>query len=119
MLLSEGERKMREEKWYKIRENFGNRCFKTDSGVGSVKAGNDDFSILIPNGYGDGVTRVAVFENEDDFIAENLMSFTGIILAGKCNIYKYDCDCCDVAKELNGKYLIYAYDGLVAFVKKR
>lgn len=108
---------MNENKWYKIRENFGDRCFITMSDVGCVRVGNDDFSVLIPNGYGDGTTRVAVFENGNDFTAEDIMRFTGISVTGKCNIFYYDCGGDTVAREINGNYLVYAYEGLVAFVK--
>ena len=44
--------------WYRIRELFGDRCFKTASDVGSLLVGNEEFQVLIPNGYGDGTTRV-------------------------------------------------------------
>ena len=50
--------KDRENHWYRVRELFGNRCFKTASDVGSLLVGNEEFQALIPNGYGDGITRV-------------------------------------------------------------
>lgn len=52
--------------WYRIRDLFGDRCFKTYSDVGSLLVGNEDFQVLIPNGMGDGTTRVAVFKKDDD-----------------------------------------------------
>lgn len=49
--------KDRKNHWYRIRELFGNRCFKTASDAGSLLVGNEEFQVLIPNGYGDGTTR--------------------------------------------------------------
>lgn len=100
--------------WYFIRENFGDKCFKTMSDVGGVMVGNDDFSIIVPNGYGDGTTRVAVFD-KGEFYVDNLMQFFTSI-SGKFAIYGYDCDGAPET-ELDGRYGIYYYDGLVAFVK--
>lgn len=57
--------KDRRNHWYRIRELFGDRCFKTASDVGSLLVGNEEFQVLIPNGYGDGTTRVAVFNKAD------------------------------------------------------
>lgn len=53
--------KDRRNHWYRIRELFGDHCFKTASDVGSLLVGNEEFQALIPNGYGDGITRVAIF----------------------------------------------------------
>lgn len=100
--------------WYYVRENFGDRCFKTMSDIGGVKVGTDDFSVIISNGYGDGVTRVAVFDNAEDFYSDTVMHFYTTI---KGHFYIYDYDCGGVpVKELNGRYGVYYYGGLVAFV---
>jgi len=109
-------KKERSEKvWYFVRENFGEKCFKTDSDIGGVKVGNDEFSININNGYGDGTTRVAVFDDKQDFYCDGIMSFQTII-NGHCFIYDDDCGGKPV-KELNGRYCVYDYRGLVAFVR--
>lgn len=100
--------------WYKVREMFGDRQFKTDSDAGSVKIGNDSFSILIPNGQGDGITRVAVFDDRQYFNDSMMEPFT--LVDGNFNIYDYDCGE-RVAKKLSGRYYIYVYQGLVAFVQ--
>lgn len=104
-----------ERTWYFVRENFGEKCFKTDSDISGVKVGNDEFSININNGYGDGTTRVAVFDDEQDFCCDHIMHYQTSI-KGHCFIYDYDCGGKPV-KELNGKYFVYDYRGLVAFVK--
>jgi hypothetical protein len=103
-----------EKHWYKVREMFGEKEFKTYSDAGSVKIGNDGFSVLISNGYGDGVTRVAIFDDKKDFNAE-MMNFKTSI-DGCFNVYSYDCGD-DVSVRLNGRYGIYAYEGFIAFEK--
>lgn len=123
--------KDRKNHWYRIRELFGDRCFKTASDVGSLLVGNEEFQVLIPNGYGDGTTRVAVFNKTDsDFdvnsdydvafrIMPDMMD-SGPCLYGEFNIYPYDC--CnptvdEPCKTLEGRYWTYYYDGLIAFVE--
>jgi len=107
-----------ERRWKAVREMFGDKCFKTVSDVGGVKVGTDTFSVVVPNGgRGDGTTRVAVFEDESGFNGD-LMNFSCISLHGDSVIYSYDCGNTP-AKKLSGNYLVYYYDGLVAFVKYR
>ncbi len=103
--------------WKFIREEFGERCFKTESDAGSVKVGNKQFSVLIPNGEGDGVTRVAVFAKESDFICNSIMDFFTII-DGEFNIFAYDCGNA-VSRTLQGRYSVYVWQGFVAFVALR
>lgn len=100
--------------WKAIRSMFGDRCFKTESDIGGVKVGNDEFSLIVPNGRGDGTTRVAVFDNKKDF-NERLMNFFTDI-RGKFSIYDYDCGGTELVT-LMGKFGVYYYDGLVAFEK--
>lgn len=52
--------KDRRNHWYRIRELFGDRCFKTASDIGSLLVGNEEFQVLIPNGYGDGLIQMEV-----------------------------------------------------------
>ena len=107
-----------EMRWKAVREMFGDKCIKTKSDVGGVKVGADTtFSVVVPNGRGNGTTRVAVFEDKSDF-NDDLMEYSGISLHGDSMIYDYDCGNTAV-KLLNGDYLVYYYDGLVAFVRHR
>ena len=112
--------------WYRIRSLFGERCFKTVSDVGSVLVGNEMFQVYVPNGYGDGITRVAVFNKDDeDYVADSLISMMmddqrGPVLNGNFNIYPYDCCNPTVAEpceSLVGRYATYYYDDLVAFIE--
>ena len=100
---------------YRVREMFGDNVIKTSSDAGSVKIGVDNMSILVPNGYGDGITRVGIIENAREFNDDMMTFFTTI--SGK-DIIIYDYDCGDVAATtISGRYGIYYYSGLVAFVK--
>ena len=101
--------------WYRIREMFGDKQFKTYSDAGSVKVGTGDFHFLINNARGDGETRIAIF-NEEDAFNSDMMTFETIIDGHGFFIYSYDCGN-TVAETLYGKYAVYSYDGFVAFVK--
>lgn len=97
--------------WYRIRAMMGDRCRKTYSDAGSLKIGNEGFSILLNNHHGDGETRYAVFNREE---WNNDMATFETSVEGTFNIYTYDCGDA-VAETLTGKYGIYIYDGIVIF----
>lgn len=102
--------------WGAVRDCFGNKQFKTESDAGSVRIGNESFSVLIPNGWGDGVTRVAVFENNYEFKAGSLLSFFTTV-SGDFGVYAYDCGGSEVVAELSGWYAAYYGEGFVALVR--
>lgn len=102
-------------RWKAICADFGDRCFRTFSDAGSVRVGNGSFSILIPNGRGDGETRVAIFDEADEFRSEDLMNFFTKISGTDFGVYAYDCGG-QIIERLDGSYNVYTYDGLVAFV---
>lgn len=104
--------------FYAIREKFGDRQFKTMSDAGSVKIGNDSFSILIPNGRGDGTTRVAIFEKAE-FTLENLMMFFSSFRTSKAFVYNYDCSGGEPIAEISGNFSVFYGHGFVALVKER
>lgn len=106
-----------EMRWKAIRSMFGDKCFKTVSDVGGVLVGADTFSVVVPNGRGSGITRVAVFENCFEFNLD-LMHRTGLSMEGRFSIYDHEYHLgSSPIMELNGRYMTYYYDGLVAFVK--
>lgn len=112
--------KMTEEHWYRIRSVFGNKQFKTDSDIGCLLVNNNT---LIRNGYGDGTTRVAIFNEDDedyrgtDFF-DKMMNPCDVSFRGKIDIYDYDIvGEGKVIKTINGDYSVYTYDGLIAFVE--
>ena len=100
--------------WYLLREQLGDRVFKTSSDAGSVKVGSDAFSVLLPNGHGDGVTRVAVVDR--DSWCSNFLTFFTSIQGDAINIYSYDCGS-SIAKTIEGRYGVYYGDGFVVFEK--
>lgn len=101
--------------WYRVREMFGDDVIKISSDAGSVKVGVDNMSVFVPNGYGDGISRVAIFDSSKAF-NDSMMSYFTTIKGENMIIYDYDCG--DVAATtISGRYNIYYYSGLVAFVK--
>lgn len=88
---------------------LGDKCFRTTSDAGGVKIGNENFSIVIPNNLGDGLTRIAILnEKENNSSAFNFMG----AIQGRFNIYNYDCGD-KVIKTLQGRYLVYSKNGFV------
>lgn len=87
----------------------------TFSDVGSVKIGNDNFNILLPNGYGDGNTTVLILgKNEEP--REN--SHYICTIEGDYGIYSYDLGIDEVIYVMHGKYNIYnSHNGVVIFKK--
>lgn len=82
---------------------------ETISDAGSVKIGNGDFSILIPNGYGDGITNVFISEKEIHVPLKFITTVEGVI-----EVFDYDCRD-NVIKTIKGKYAIFSGDGNVVF----
>lgn len=106
--------------WYIIRDCFGSKQFKTYSDAGGLLVGNKQFATLISNGYGDGVTRVCVFDNDNE--CGYALSFMQLhdSIQGAFNIYNYDCSDRndeDIVCKCSGKYFVYSYEGLIALVK--
>lgn len=102
------------EMWMMLRKNLGDRVFKTTSDAGSVKVGSDAFSVLLPNGRGDGVTRCAIVDCGS--WCSNFLTFFTSIQGDAINIYSYDCGS-SVAKTIKGRYGVYYGDGFVVFEK--
>lgn len=100
--------------FYFIREMIGDRQIKTTSDAGGVRVQHDGFSVLIPNGHGDGVSRVAVFGRDEPFNAEALHYFTHI--EGPFDVCAYDCSENDIALHLDGAYNVYFGASFVVFV---
>lgn len=108
-----------DKRWYAIREMFGERQFKTVSDAGGLLVGDKTFGLIIPNGAGDGITRVAVFDEPSEFNGDLMMFFTNI--SGEFGIYPYDCEDlsnCRPIRILNGRYFAYYYSGFIALVKR-
>ena len=102
--------------WYRCRGILGENCRKTDSDVGALKIGNENFSIRIPNGEGDGTTRYAILKkgtDENKYFNDRMFNYVCAI-QGKFNIYAYDCgDWVDLA-DVEGTFSVYYFEGLIA-----
>lgn len=105
-------------------EDFVKECLsdvglrvRTTSDAGSVKIGNDSFSILVPNGSGDGETTIIITEHQRAFNSDLLQFFTSV--EGTIDIYNYDCGGCggEVIKTIEGRYGIFYGHQFVVFEK--
>jgi hypothetical protein len=103
--------------WYRVRAMLGDKCFKTMCDAGSVMVASKDGTcqMMISSNGGDGVARVAVFHKNDKF-NNGMMDYTGFLVNGEFGISDYDCEY-NEAVSLSGKYLVYVYEGMVAFVE--
>ena len=105
--------------WFKLRSFLGNKCRKTCSDIGSLKIGNDTFSIFISNGYGDGVTRYAIFDHQPEWADWFGSSFEVFEVKGNNSVFVYDYDCGNNKTEPipKGKYFAKSYSGLILIYK--
>ena len=87
------------------------KYFITCSDAGSVKIGNNDMNFLIPNGVGDGDTKVAIL-NKSEMNRSAFNFFTSV--EGKFDIYNYDCGS-EVGMTIEGRFGVYYKNGIVIF----
>ena len=90
----------------------------TSSDVGSVRVGNDDFSVLVNNGRGDGDTYVYIVDGRtnSNMFDPLFMTFRG----RNIKISAYDCENEWIdGVELNGHYFARCYNGVVCIEKFR
>lgn len=103
--------------WYRVRGMASKGVvYKTISDAGSVKVKIGNTSILIPNGHGDGITRVVDFSDINNFNDHMFTRGSLVTLEGKFSICDYDCGSDEIV-ELDGKYSVWVYEGIVFFVK--
>lgn len=104
-----------------IIDNIGNDIHKAISDIGSLKIGNDNFALFIPNGYGDGFTIYAVYDSEPAWI--DLMNFCNSeyfeVKNDNAYVYNYDCGNAHDVCLLPGRYRAYYYDGIVVIYRCR
>ncbi|UXI83412.1 hypothetical protein NYZ94_00240 (plasmid) [Ligilactobacillus salivarius] len=111
--------------------------FNTTSDLGGVLIGNTDWQVLVPNGYGDGTTKVHIiefkdFEEELEYVKgkekyvrdrENGKNYFWYftVVKGHFGIYPYDAyktksELLKPMKVLKGEYSIYYYEQHVYFM---
>ena len=100
--------------FYFIRDMIGDRQFKTESDAGGVRVMHDGFRVIIPNGRGDGESRVAVFAKDEPFNERTLEYFT--LIDGDFEISGYDC-ADEPIRHLHGRYQVYYGNSFVVFVE--
>lgn len=94
------------------------KTFYAETETGSLLVGTKDFGILVPNGLGDGDTRVRI-GTKGEFEDEQKIFWTR--LKGEFNIYieenKERAED-NILTTLNGVYDIYYFNGTVYFEEK-
>lgn len=100
------------------------QIYTTDSDIGSVLIGNDDFRVPLNVPAGDGTTTVRIYENAKEFEEKDSLQPRDFVtfVKGIFNIYESDCSPLgrhDVVATLSGHYMIYAKSHRVCFVKTR
>ena len=105
--------------WYKLRGFLGDKCKKTVSDIGSLKIGNDIFSVFLSNGYADGTTRYAIFDYIPKWANWFKNSFYPVEVRTDDSVFVYKYDCGDDKMESipKGKYFATSYEGLILITK--
>lgn len=81
--------------------------------AGSLKIGNEGFSVLVPNGYGDGGFQWAITTDEPF-----AMKFECCIQGENLYIYDYDCGGgTPICGPFTGSFMVYSKDGDVLLHK--
>lgn len=89
--------------------------FYTSSDAGGVKIGNDSFSVIIPNGYGDTDKNI-VAVIDDNSLNKTAFDFWSVVEGTNISIYEYDCGN-DTVATLSGEYGVYVNDRVIVFEK--
>lgn len=107
--------KIRHDHWKRVRDDIEN-WIRTSSDAGGLKVGNDSFSVIIPNGYGDGDMYVAVVSK--GCLNHDMLNFWTVISGDKLQIYDYDCGTeANVINTLSGRYGVFFGYGFVVLEK--
>ena len=92
------------------------KMYKYSCDGGTIKIGNDDFSVHITNDYGDGTHKVYIGTEKEIFDRKPYdAKYVGSV-RGKFNIYEYDCGN-EVLCKLEGRYSVYKHAGTIYLIK--
>lgn len=101
--------KTRHDHWKRVRDDIENwTC--TTSDAGGLKIGNASFSVIVPNGYGDGVMRYTVVEK--GCFNSSMLEFWTDISGDSIHIYDHDCGL-NIIETMSGRYGVYYGYGFV------
>ena len=106
--------------YYFIRSMIGDHMVaKTKSDAGSVRVFHDGFYVYLPNGEGDGDSRVCLFrKGEHDLFNSHLFNYQGM-LSGSFDVDDYDCnDVPHSVLHLEGSYHVYFGSTFVVFLER-
>ena len=101
--------KTRHDHWKRVRDDIENWT-GTVSDAGGLKIGNESFSVIVPNGYGDGDMWYTVVEK--GCFNHDMLTFWTSVSGDEIHIYDYDCGS-DVIETLSGRYGVYSGYGFV------
>lgn len=87
---------------------------RTESDAGGLKVGNEDFSIIVPNGYGDCTMKFAIIDEKSD-VDISMNYFT--MIEGNFKVASEDTSDFFDIEIPKGRYHIYYYYKTVLFVK--
>ena len=94
------------------------KIYYTETNTGSLLVGTKEFSILVPNGLGDGEIRVKIGTKEE---LKNILKIFWTRLKGEFNIYieenKERAED-NILTTLNGIYDVYYFSGTIYFEEK-
>lgn len=88
---------------------------ETYSDAGGLRIGNDDFSVIVPNGYGDGNMHYTIVGR--GCFNHDMLNFWCSISGKNINIYNYDCSDGSAVNSLSGRYGVFYGYGFVVFEK--
>lgn len=94
--------------------------FITYSDAGSLKIGNENFQILIPNGYGDGKTYAHLCEKGElpnSIEKKSGSAFFTSFSGNDINIYDYDCGGARVVTSISGRFGVY-FDNKHVYIER-
>ena len=104
--------------WHAVRNAIADNFIKTDADAGSVGVIYDGIFYLVPNFYGDGLTRVGVIDDLSDELKAQ-MHFMGYFYGKHLIISDNDCHvipCTDLEIDKEAWYACYSREGIVIFV---
>lgn len=100
-----------------ILEESDAKEYTTYSDCGGVLIGNDNFNIVIPNGYGDGETKLFILDDNNKIQLYNMAKFFTSFNADDTKVYAEDTSRKREVINLKGRYGAYFNDGIVIFEK--
>lgn len=84
---------------------------------GCVKIGNEENTILLLNGKGEGSFWIYIYDNQTKI--PNTSKFIALINGGGYKIYESENSNSDIYTLKSGKYMVFSNKGDIIFIKKQ